>query len=66
MFDEANARFAFTPLPVPGGDHPWEGMVNEGGWLRLVASGPGVFKVAILELDPTDEPSTAKVEVLEQ
>jgi len=57
VFKEANARFAFNPCPGAGADGPWEGTVNENGRLRLIASGPGVFRVAVLELEPSDKPA---------
>ncbi len=50
MFETANAAYAFTSIPSPRHDEPWEGTVNESGRLRLVATGPGVFQVAVLHL----------------
>jgi Peptidase family C25 len=51
-FTEANAKFAFTPLPSPAEGQPWRGEIasTESGTLRLVAIGPRVFRVAVLTL----------------
>jgi hypothetical protein len=48
LFDRANAERAFTPVDTGGA---WEGVVTERGWLRLVARGPGAYRLAILELE---------------
>jgi hypothetical protein len=49
-FQTANAGFAFTPLPPPPHDGPWEGTIDKPGWLRLVATGNGAIHVAGLKL----------------
>jgi hypothetical protein len=50
ILDEANACFAFAPLPSPAAGAPWRGTVTEKGTLRLVATGPGVFRAAAVRL----------------
>jgi hypothetical protein len=49
-FQAANARFAFIAKPSPPDDQPWEGVFDRPGWVRLVATGPGVFCAAVLKL----------------
>ena len=39
----ANAGFAFMPLPSPADDGAWQGDVERGGWIRLVASDKIIF-----------------------
>jgi hypothetical protein len=48
--EEANARFDFLAQPSPPDDQTWEGTCAQPGWLRLVATGPGTFHVAVLKL----------------
>ena len=43
-FELANAEGKFLPLAEVSGNAPWAGDVQEGGWLRFVATGPGVFR----------------------
>jgi hypothetical protein len=50
-FEAANARFAFTREPSPPDSGPWQGRCDRPGWLRLVATGPGTFSVAVLKLE---------------
>jgi len=49
-FEAANRKFAYAPRPAPRDDAPWTGTKDAKGQLRLVATGPGVFRVAVLEL----------------
>ncbi len=53
-FEAANSEYVFTPVTSPGIDEPWEGTVERTGWLRLVATGPDVFRVAAFELKNGD------------
>jgi hypothetical protein len=56
LLEKANARFRFAPLPPPAEGAPWEGVVGRkdapgGSLLRLVATGPGLIRVAVLKLE---------------
>ncbi|MHC4201397.1 MAG: C25 family cysteine peptidase, partial [Planctomycetota bacterium] len=56
LLEKANARFGFAPLPAPPEGAPWEGVVgrgdaSRGSSLRLVATGPGLIRVAVLKLE---------------
>ena len=56
LLEKANARFGFVPLPPPAEGAPWEGVVGRGdasggSSLRLVATGPGLIRVAVLKLE---------------
>jgi hypothetical protein len=48
--DAANSRFAFVAQPPLADNEVWEGTCDHAGWLRLVATGPGTFRVAVLKL----------------
>ena len=55
LLKAANARFGFKSLPSVTGAAPWEGVVPKkeaarGKLLRLVATGPGLIRVAVLKL----------------
>jgi hypothetical protein len=49
-FAAANSRFDFVALPAPADGGTWDGTCDRPGWLRLVASGPGVFSATVLKL----------------
>ena len=49
-FQAANEIFIFEPLPGPGTNEPWKGVINKEGTLRLVATGPNKIYVAALNL----------------
>lgn len=49
-FRAANAAAAFTALPSPPPDGPWEGTVAKPGWLRLVTTKDGVLYAAAVKL----------------
>jgi hypothetical protein len=51
-FRTANAVFAFSTLPSPPDEGPWQGTVNEPGRLRLVAVSPRTLRVGVVELKP--------------
>jgi hypothetical protein len=48
--DKANLQLSFIAQSTLSGEQAWKGDFNQPGWLRLVATGPGVFKVAVLRL----------------
>jgi hypothetical protein len=48
-FAEANQAEGYTARGVLRGDSEWTGRLEERGQLRLVATGPGVLRVAVLE-----------------
>jgi len=48
-YDRANGALAFAPLASPKEAAAWEGTVAKPGTIRLVATGPGVFRAAVLE-----------------
>ena len=47
--EAANAVFAFTPLPSPPDDGPWQGNVERSGWIRLVTHDANRLYVAVLK-----------------
>ena len=49
LFAQANAAESFGSLAVLEGKTPWRGVVTEPGRIRLVAIGPALLRVAILE-----------------
>ncbi len=51
LFEKANGAIDFAPLPAPADGAPWEGLLTKGGWLRLVATGPGGVWAASLKLE---------------
>ena len=50
IFEAANAAFAFSPLPSPPNDGPWEGTIDRPGCLRLIATAPKTLYVVALKL----------------
>ncbi|MHC4469340.1 MAG: C25 family cysteine peptidase [Planctomycetota bacterium] len=50
-FAAANALGAFAPLATLSAEEPWEGVVTKEGWLRIVVTGPGVFRAAAVKLE---------------
>jgi hypothetical protein len=50
-FEAANAELAFTPMPSPADDGPWEGDVEHAGCIRLVARGANRMYVAVLKAE---------------
>lgn len=50
-FEAANAALGFAPLPAPPDEGPWEGTVDQPGWLRLVAVADGELYVAVLRIE---------------
>lgn len=50
-FEAANAALDFAPLPPPPDQGPWEGTVEQPGWLRLVAIAGGELYVAVLRIE---------------
>ena len=50
-FQAANAALGFAPLPSPPDKGPWEGTVEQPGWLRLVAVADGRLHVAVLKIE---------------
>jgi hypothetical protein len=48
--EAANAALAFTSLPAPPDNGPWEGTVDRPGWVRLVATGPDALYAIVLKL----------------
>jgi len=51
-FAAANSALAFTALASPEAGKPWQGTIDKPGTVRLVATGPGVLKVAVLDAEP--------------
>jgi hypothetical protein len=49
-FAAANACLAFAAQPSPPDGGPWEGTWDRPGCLRLVATGPGAFYAAAINL----------------
>ena len=49
-FKTANDGLGYESLESPKPGAPWEGSVNKPGFVRLVATGPGVLRVAVLGL----------------
>jgi hypothetical protein len=56
-FRQANAAFAFTALAELSDDKIWEGIINESGTLRLVATGAGQIYVGVVKLKLPDLPA---------
>ena len=50
-FEAANAALAFTALPSPPEQGPWEGTIQKPGWIRLVAAGGEQFHAAVIEAE---------------
>ena len=50
-YEKANSAMAFVPAESPKPGAAWEGTVAKPCSLRLVATGPGVFRVALLEAE---------------
>jgi len=50
-FQAANAALGFTPLPSPPDKGPWEGTVQQPGWVRLVTVADGQLHVAVLKIE---------------
>ncbi len=50
-FQAANAALGFTPVPSPPDKGPWEGTVEQPGWLRLVTVADGQLHVAVLKIE---------------
>ena len=49
LFAAANAAEGFASLSLLEGDAAWHGVLAEPGRLRLVATGPGLLRVAVLD-----------------
>ena len=49
-FQSANAELGFVVLPSPPEAGPWQGTVEQPGWLRLVTVAEGDLHVAVLTL----------------
>ena len=47
-FKEANQRFKYVEIAPPGSDEPWRGTIERSGLLRLVVTGPGILRAAVL------------------
>ena len=47
-FKEANQRFKYVEIAPPGSDEPWRGTIKQSGLLRLVVTGPGILRAAVL------------------
>ncbi|MCH7871403.1 MAG: hypothetical protein IID33_06855, partial [Planctomycetes bacterium] len=47
-FEAANRQFKYVASATPLGDGPWRGKVDRTGWLRLVATGPGLIHAAVV------------------
>lgn len=58
-FEKANAAYAYAPAVTSGQGATWTGTSAKDGLVRLLATGPGVFHVAVLRLVT---PATAPTE----
>jgi hypothetical protein len=50
-YEKANSASAFVPAGSPKPDAAWEGAVTKPCTVRLVATGPGVFRAAVLRAE---------------
>lgn len=47
-FKDANRQFEYVEIAPPASDEPWRGTIERSGLLRLVVTGPGILRAAVL------------------